>query len=36
MLPYTIVFMLIWIVLLVIWIVFGLPLGPDAGLLYSM
>ncbi len=36
MLPYTIVFMLIWIVLLVIWIVFGLPLGPDAGLFYSM
>src|SRR6056297_1304868 len=36
MLPYTIVFMLIWIVMLVAWILIGLPLGPDAGLYYSM
>ena len=36
MLPYTIVFFLMWVLLLVFWIVMGLPLGPDAGLFYSM
>lgn len=36
MLPYSIVFFLIWTILLIIWIVAGLPLGPDAGLYYSM
>lgn len=36
MLPYTVVFMLIWIIMLVVWILIGLPLGPDAGLYYSM
>ncbi len=36
MLPYTVVFMLIWIIMLVAWILIGLPLGPDAGLYYSM
>ena len=30
MLPYSIVFMLVWTVLLIIWISFGFPLGPDA------
>jgi len=36
MMPYTLVFFLMWVVLLVIWIVFGLPLGPDAALHYTM
>lgn len=30
MLPYTIVFLICWILLLVVWIIFGLPVGPDA------
>ncbi len=36
MLPYTITFFLAWVVLLTVWILLGLPLGPDAGLHYSM
>ena len=32
MLPYTLVFMTCWVVLLVVWIIVGLPLGPDAQL----
>ena len=36
MLPYTLVFFLMWVILLVFWILMGLPLGPDAGLYYSM
>ncbi|MGQ7869183.1 AbgT family transporter [Sunxiuqinia sp. sy24] len=36
MLPYSIVFLLFWIVLLVAWLFFGLPLGPDAGIHYEM
>ena len=32
MLPYTIIFLIIWAILLSIWILFGLPVGPDAGL----
>jgi aminobenzoyl-glutamate transport protein len=32
MLPYTVVFLLAWTALLVIWILIGLPLGPGAGL----
>lgn len=34
MLPYSIAFFLGWTILLIIWIVLGLPLGPDAGLYY--
>ncbi|MEM1041232.1 MAG: AbgT family transporter [Bacteroidota bacterium] len=30
MLPYTFVFLAIWMVLLAVWLVFGLPLGPGA------
>jgi aminobenzoyl-glutamate transport protein len=30
MLPYTVAFMIIWMGLLVIWVIFGLPLGPGA------
>ncbi len=36
MLPYTIMFFLLWTALLIIWLVLGLPLGPGAGLFYSM
>ncbi|TNE64831.1 MAG: AbgT family transporter [Bacteroidetes bacterium] len=32
MLPYTVVFFVGWIIVLVIWILLGLPLGPGAGL----
>ncbi len=32
MLPYTVVFLIVWTVLLVAWILIGLPLGPGAGL----
>jgi len=32
MLPYTIVFTIVWSVLLTLWIVFGLPVGPGADL----
>jgi len=35
MLPYSIVFLLSWIVLLAIWIILGLPLGPGAQLFLS-
>ena len=36
MLPYSIVFFLIWVALLILWLVFGIPLGPDAGIGYEM
>lgn len=36
MLPYTFIFSIVWIVLLVIWMVFGLPIGPDAPLTYQI
>jgi aminobenzoyl-glutamate transport protein len=32
MLPYTVVFLVAWTILLVVWILLGLPLGPGAGL----
>jgi aminobenzoyl-glutamate transport protein len=32
MLPYTFFFLLAWIVLLIIWMLLGLPVGPGAGL----
>ena len=32
MLPYTVVFMIIWSVLLMAWMLLGIPLGPGAGL----
>ncbi len=34
MLPYTVAFALLWSVLLIVWVIFGLPLGPGAGLYY--
>lgn len=36
MLPYSVAFLLAWIVLFVIWYVCGLPLGPGAPLFYPM
>lgn len=35
MLPYSVTFFLIWTLILVGWILLGLPLGPDAGLYYE-
>jgi aminobenzoyl-glutamate transport protein len=32
MLPYTVVFLVCWTLLLVVWILLDLPLGPGAGL----
>lgn len=34
MMPYSIVFFIAWTLLMIIWIVAGLPLGPEAGLYY--
>lgn len=34
MLPYSMVFFVLWTALLIVWIFWGLPLGPDAGLYY--
>jgi aminobenzoyl-glutamate transport protein len=34
MLPYTVAFFVFWVIQLVIWIVFNIPLGPGAGLYY--
>jgi aminobenzoyl-glutamate transport protein len=36
MLPYTITFFIIWIILLVIWILLGIPVGPGAELFISV
>lgn len=35
MLPYSIGFMVVWTLLLIGWILLGLPLGPEAGLYYA-
>ena len=36
MLPYSVVFFIAWTLLLIVWIVFHLPLGPGAGIYYGM
>jgi len=36
MVPYSIAFFIIWVILLVAWLLIGLPLGPDAGIHYVM
>ena len=36
MLPYTMVFLICWIMLLIIWLLLGIPLGPGAGIYYSV
>jgi aminobenzoyl-glutamate transport protein len=35
MLPYTVVFLVIWILLLAVWILAGIPVGPGAALFLS-
>lgn len=34
MLPYTFFFFLVWVVILVVWLMLGWPVGPDSGLYY--
>ena len=36
MLPYSIAFFLVWTVLLIGWLLAGIPLGPGAGIYYEM
>jgi aminobenzoyl-glutamate transport protein len=36
MIPYSIAFFIMWTILLVTWILLGLPLGPGAGLYYNL
>ncbi len=36
MLPYTVVFLLAWLVMLIFWILMGLPIGPGAPLFYEL
>lgn len=36
MLPYTVAFLLFWVLLLIVWILAGLPIGPGAELFYSV
>jgi aminobenzoyl-glutamate transport protein len=36
MLPYTFIFLIAWLVLMVIWILLGLPIGPGSPLLYEV
>ena len=36
MVPYSFAFFVIWVVLLVAWLWFGIPLGPDAGIHYVL
>ncbi len=36
MVPYSIEFFLIWTLMLIVWLLLGLPLGPDAGIHYQM
>jgi aminobenzoyl-glutamate transport protein len=35
MLPYSIAFFIGWVLLLIVWILVGLPLGPEASLYYN-
>jgi len=35
MVPFSIGFLIIWTILLIIWIEFGIPLGPGAGIFYT-
>ncbi|MBE9491988.1 MAG: AbgT family transporter, partial [Bacteroidetes bacterium] len=36
MVPYSIAFLVIWVLLLVVWLTLGIPLGPDAGIYYTL
>jgi len=35
MLPYSIIFFIAWSIMMIVWILLGLPLGPEAGLFYT-
>jgi len=35
MLPYSMMFFIVWSALMIVWILLGLPLGPEAGLYYN-
>jgi aminobenzoyl-glutamate transport protein len=35
MLPYSVAFFIAWALLLIVWIILGLPLGPEAGLYFA-
>jgi len=35
MMPFSIAFFIAWVALLIVWILFGLPLGPDVSLFYG-
>ncbi len=36
MIPYTIIFLVAWLILLIIWILAGIPIGPGAPLFYEL
>ncbi len=36
MVPYSFVFFIAWVILLVAWLLLGVPLGPDAGIHYTL
>ncbi|HEC42546.1 MAG TPA: AbgT family transporter, partial [Bacteroides sp.] len=36
MLPYTFAFFIVWTILLIAWLLLGLPLGPGAGIYYTL
>ncbi len=36
MVPYSIAFLILWILLLVVWLLIGIPLGPDAVIHYTL
>ena len=36
MLPYSIAFLIVWIIMLLAWVYLGIPLGPGASALYSV
>jgi len=36
MIPYSVVFLVFWTLLMVIWLTLGLPIGVDTGLFYTM
>jgi aminobenzoyl-glutamate transport protein len=36
MLPYTFIFLITWLALLIVWTILGLPIGPGAPLFYEL
>ena len=36
MIPYSLAFLVVWIILLVAWLLLGIPLGPDASIYYEL